>query len=63
MTVKCSPFAVAYGQSAHPVCDMTRGLMAGMGHSLFGGVLTAAETHCLAKGDDLCRLLIKAKSA
>ena len=61
--VTCSPFAEAYGRSAHPVCHMTRGVMAGMGQTLFGENLTASETHCLAKGDDLCRFLIQAKSA
>jgi len=60
--VKSSPFAMAYGDSAHSVCHMTRGVMAGMAHILFGEDVAAAETQCLAKGDDLCRFLIEAKS-
>ena len=60
--VKCSPFAAAYGKSARPVCHMTLGVLAGLGQTLSGEAPTAAETHCLAKGDDLCRFLIEAKS-
>jgi len=63
VTVTCSPFAVAYGKSKEPVCHMIRGVMAGMGHTLFGEDFAAVETHCLAKGDDLCRFLIETKSA
>lgn len=57
-----SPFAVAYGRSKGPVCHITRGVMAGMGHTLFEEDVTAVETHCLAKGNDLCRFLIEGKS-
>ncbi len=60
--VKSSPFAMAYGDSAHSVCHITRGVMAGMAQTLFGKAIAAAETQCLAKGDDLCRFLIEAKS-
>jgi predicted hydrocarbon binding protein len=63
LTVKNSPFAAAYGKSAGPVCHFTRGVMAGMGQALFGEDVTAEETHCLAKGDDLCRFLVEAKRA
>ena len=63
VTVECSPFALAYGKSGQPVFHMTRGVMAGMGQTLLGKSPTAVETHCLAKGDDLCRFLIEAKSA
>jgi len=62
VTVRSSPFAMAYGDSAHPVCHVTRGVMAGMAQTLFGDDVTATETHCLAKGDDRCRFLIEAKS-
>lgn len=61
-TVKTSPFAMAYGKSPQPVCHLTRGVMAGMGQALFGKAIAAAETQCLAKGDDLCRFLIEAES-
>lgn len=63
LTVACSPFAEAYGKSTQPVCHMTRGVMAGMAQTLFNEDVGAAETHCLAKGDDLCRFLIEVKSA
>jgi predicted hydrocarbon binding protein len=42
---------------------MTRGVLVGMGQTLFGEGVTAIETHCVAKEDDLCRFLIEAKSA
>jgi predicted hydrocarbon binding protein len=60
VTVISSPFAVAYGKSAGPVCHFTRGVMAGMGQAPFGEDVTADESHCLAKEDDLCRFLIEA---
>jgi predicted hydrocarbon binding protein len=63
VTVTGSPFANAYGRSTDPVCHMIRGVMAGMGHVLFGEDVAAVETHCLAKGDDLCRFLIEATPA
>jgi predicted hydrocarbon binding protein len=62
VTVTGSPFAVAYGKSKGPVCHMIRGVMAGMGYALFGEDVASVETHCLAKGNDLCRFLIEAKS-
>jgi predicted hydrocarbon binding protein len=62
VTVICSAFAEAYGRSTGPVCHMIRGVMAGMGHVLFGEDVASVETHCLAKGNDLCRFLIEAKS-
>ena len=62
LTVACSPFAEAYGKSAQPVCHLTRGVMAGMAQTLFNEEIAAAETHCLAKGDHLCRFLIESKS-
>ncbi len=61
VTVTCSAFAEAYGRSTDPVCHMTRGVIAGIGHALFGEDVASVETHCLAKGDDLCRFLIEAK--
>jgi predicted hydrocarbon binding protein len=63
LTVKSSPFAVAYGKSAGPVCHITLGVMAGMGQTLFGETIAAAESHCMAKGDDFCRFLIEGKPA
>jgi predicted hydrocarbon binding protein len=60
LTVRNSPFAAAHGKSTRPVCHFTRGVMAGMGQAIFGEDIAAAETHCLAKGDDLCRFLIEA---
>lgn len=63
VTVAGSPFAVAYGKSKGPVCHMIRGVMAGMGHVLFGQDVASVESHCLAKGDDICRFLIEATSS
>jgi predicted hydrocarbon binding protein len=61
VTVTCSAFAEVYGRSTDPVCHMTRGVMAGMTQTLFNEDVDASETHCLAKGDDVCRFLIEAK--
>ena len=53
-----SPFAVAYGQSDVSVCHMMRGVLAGLGSSIFKGEVLSSETTCLAKGDMRCRFEI-----
>jgi predicted hydrocarbon binding protein len=59
-----SPFAEAYvGDGSHtselPVCHMIRGVLAGMATGIFGGDVTAEETSCVAKGDPICRFVIR----
>lgn len=59
VTVKDSPFAAAYGPAEAGVCHLIRGVMAGIGAGLFDGPVSAIESTCAAKGDDLCRFEIK----
>jgi predicted hydrocarbon binding protein len=59
VVVRNSAFAEAYGSAGGGVCHMIRGVMAGMAAGIFGGDVTSEETHCRAKGDDLCRFVIR----
>lgn len=59
VVVRDSPFAEAYGSAGEPVCHMIRGVMAGMAAGIFGGDVSSKETHCRAKGDELCRFVLK----
>ncbi|MBW2015982.1 MAG: 4-vinyl reductase [Deltaproteobacteria bacterium] len=54
VSVTASPFAEAYGESAHPVCHLIRGIVAGMGSALLGIKCDAVETACSAMGADRC---------
>ena len=56
--VRNSAFAEAYGSAQKGACHMIRGVMAGMAAGIFGGDVRSEETHCLAKGDELCRFVI-----
>ncbi len=49
-----SPFAEAYGSSAEPVCHFTRGVIAGLGDTLFGSA-RCEEVECAAAGGKACR--------
>jgi predicted hydrocarbon binding protein len=59
VVVKNSAFAQAYGSADHGVCHMIRGVMAGMAAGIFGTDVRSEETHCRAKGDDLCRFIVR----
>jgi predicted hydrocarbon binding protein len=54
ITVKKSPFAVAYGESSAGVCHLIRGVVSGLATALFGKDCIASEIECLAKGDAHC---------
>jgi predicted hydrocarbon binding protein len=56
--VRNSAFAEAYGSAQQGVCHMIRGVMAGMAAGIFGTDVRSEETHCRAKGDELCRFVI-----
>lgn len=56
--VSNSAFAEAYGRANRGVCHMVRGVLAGMAAGIFGREVRSEETHCLAKGDQLCRFVI-----
>jgi len=56
--VRDSAFAEAYGSTRKGVCHMIRGVMAGMAAGIFGTEVRSEETHCRAKGDELCRFVI-----
>ena len=53
-----SPFAAAYGPSDVGVCHLIRGVLTGLGSSIFKGEVSSSETECLAKGDPRCRFEI-----
>jgi predicted hydrocarbon binding protein len=59
ITVRNSPFAEAYGTSDKGVCHMIRGVMAGMAAGIFGSDINSEETLCVAKGDALCRFVLR----
>ena len=59
VVVRNSAFAEAYGSSDKGVCHMIRGVMAGMAAGIFGTEVSSEETMCLAKGDELCRFVLK----
>ncbi len=53
--VEGSPFAEAYGRSSRPVCHLLRGVLAGLGRTVFGAEAETEETACAARGDPRCR--------
>jgi predicted hydrocarbon binding protein len=59
VVVRNSPFAEAYGDADKGVCHMIRGVMAGMAAGIFGTEVESEETLCRAKGDELCRFLLR----
>lgn len=54
--VQGSPFAEAYGTSPRPVCHFSRGVIAGLGETLFGRA-RCEEAECAAAGSSLCRFV------
>ncbi len=59
VVVRNSPFAEAYGDADEGVCHMIRGVMAGMAAGIFGTEAESEETLCRAKGDEVCRFVLK----
>ncbi|NIN66729.1 MAG: hypothetical protein GTO63_18980 [Anaerolineae bacterium] len=59
VVVKNSPFAEAYGDAENGVCHMIRGVMAGMATGIFDTEVESEEVLCRAKGDELCRFVLK----
>lgn len=57
--VENSAFAAAYGKADRSVCHMIRGVLAGMAAGIFGGDVASEETECVAKGDRVCRFVIR----
>lgn len=53
-----SPFAEAYGTADHGVCHFIRGVLAGLGTTIFGAEVKATETHCAAMGDPHCQFTV-----
>ncbi len=61
VTVDASPFAEAYqGQAESGVCHLIRGVLGGLGSSIFAVDVHASETLCRAVGDERCRFEIRA---
>jgi predicted hydrocarbon binding protein len=59
-----SPFAEAYARDRPKttrlsVCHMIRGVLAGMAAGIFGGDVTSEEMECVAKGDPVCRFVVR----
>ena len=62
--VEGSPFAEAYARdepSPFPVCHMIRGVLAGMAAGIFDGDVASEETECAAKGDPVCRFVVRGR--
>ncbi len=53
-SVNNSPFVASYGKSSTPVCHLLRGVLAGLGESMFGVIMEAKETSCAAMGRGEC---------
>ena len=53
-SVKNSPFVGSYGQSSNPVCHILRGVLAGLGESMFAEAMEAKESSCAAMGNGEC---------
>lgn len=57
--VDASPFAREYGSSCEAVCHFTRGVIAGLGDTLFGSA-DCREVECAATGAKRCRFVCRA---
>ena len=62
LKVEGSPFAEIYGPSVKPVCHILSGLFQGAGVAIFDRDVDGQEIQCYARGDDVCRFVISAKS-
>jgi len=59
--LKNSPVAKIFGSSKVAVDHLFRGLSAGGGSYILDANLDCVETHCVAKGDSICRFLVAPK--
>ena len=59
--VKESPFAEAYGQASRGVCHLIRGVVTGLAAAIFDKDMDSSETNCIAKGDEKCAFVARAK--
>ena len=59
VTVKGSPFAEQWLSAGKPVCHFIRGIIGGMANALTDASSTAEEIACIAKGDDVCRFVVR----
>ena len=55
VTVRNSPFALAYGAAEAPVCHLTRGVLERLAERVLGAPAVATETACVATGASFCR--------
>lgn len=58
VVVTGSPFAEGYGPSQRPVCHFIRGVVAGLGDTLFGES-ECEEVECAAAGSTRCRFVCR----
>ncbi len=57
-----SPFAGAYGGQTHSgVCHLLRGVLGGLGATVFGTPVEADEVRCRAAGDSVCHIVVRKK--
>lgn len=62
VVVTGSPFAEAYGRATAPVCHFLRGVLLGLGDTLFGAGCEAHEVACAAVSGDACRFVVNRSS-
>lgn len=56
-----SPFSEKYGPSESGVCHLVRGVLAGLGKTVLESEVESNEEKCVAKGDDVCRFVVRKK--
>ncbi len=61
VTVRRSPFAVAYGPSSGPVCHLIRGVLESLAAAVLDGPARVTETACAAAGAPTCRFVADAR--
>ena len=61
VTVRNSPFTLAYGAATAPVCHLTRGVLERLAELALGAPAVATETACVATGAARCRFAARAR--
>jgi len=56
-----SAIAIQYGNSKRPVCSQIAGQVAGGMTAIYGKDYDCKETECIAKGDPVCRFVVRPK--
>lgn len=59
ITVKDCFFCLHARESSEPVCHVLAGLVAGMADEIIGASHRTVEQKCIAKGDEVCEILIE----